>query len=269
MKAAGHYSLTIMSPTVKQLMVQRVLGNILIFPISIFIVLLFKFFLRYKINNTKEIRKYYKQIRKDKKRPLLICSNHLTLIDSIIIYWSLASIWHYTFSFQDLAWSVPDIITSRKTVFTRLVTYCCKCIPIDRTGSSEHHKNVIESILFILRIKQPVHIFPEGGRSRHPFIQPEMARYGVGKIIQNLGKCNILIVYMRGSLQKKYSDYPKRNNRFTLFLDIFEPKIEQKGLAEQRNITLKIMNYLKKMEEKFFELHPKLKQEILQELEKT
>ena len=257
------------SPDTKRLVVQRVVGNVLVFPVSSLLILFFKFVLGYKINNIKETRKHYKKIRKNTKLPLLICSNHLTLIDSLIIHWALASTWHYTISFKDLAWSIPDIVTSGRTIFTRAVSYIGKCIPIDRMGPPEHHKNVIKTILFILRLKHPVHIFPEGGRSRYPFIKPNDSRYGVGKIIQNLDRCNVLAVYMRGSRQKKYSDYPKKNNTFTLFFDIFEPKIKHYGLAEQRDVTLDIMDRLKKMEEEFFKLHPDLKQEILQSLGQT
>ena len=110
--------------------------------------------------------------------------------------------------------------------------------------------------------REPLLIFPEGGRNRYMTIQPQEAHYGVGKIIQEVQKCRVLVIYFRESEQVTFSDYPRKNGIFYLSLKEFEPKVKQNGLAEKKKITLQIMQHLQELEKEYFHYNPELKHKI-------
>ena len=66
------------------LKVQYLLGWIT-FPVwGSFLIGLLRFVGRYKIQHIREVRKHFKQLKNSVEGTLLVCSNHLTLIDSLI-----------------------------------------------------------------------------------------------------------------------------------------------------------------------------------------
>src|SRR4051812_36074122 len=63
---------------------------------------------RFQILNHSEIRKKFKQLESQSQGPLLICGNHLTLVDTVIKEWALASSFEYLSRFSLFPWSLPE-----------------------------------------------------------------------------------------------------------------------------------------------------------------
>ena len=237
------------------LRLQIFVGRICVLPLSIAIISFLRFYMGYCIGDVRPLRREFRRLRTNERdTPLLICSNHITLIDSIILHWSLASSWQHFAFFKDLSWNVPDDANAHKNLLRTCVTWLGKCVYVNRKGNTEHHNHIINILLYILKtLKQPVQMFPEGGRNRYEFIQPDKAHYGVGRIVQKLDNCNILLIYMRSSKQKTYSDYPPKDSHFKFIFETFKPNTQQAGLGGQKKITLDIMQRLRELEKKFYE----------------
>ncbi len=47
----------------------------------------------YRIEGVQELRREYRRICLEQDAPMMICANHLTMIDSFVIAWALGSPW--------------------------------------------------------------------------------------------------------------------------------------------------------------------------------
>jgi len=45
----------------------------------------------WRIENVRELRERYRRLRAESRAPLLVCANHLTLVDSFLVAWALGS----------------------------------------------------------------------------------------------------------------------------------------------------------------------------------
>ena len=71
------------------LLVQREVGRlvaVLWIPAMAFML---RFGLRYRIRNAAELRSRYRALVRESEGPVLICANHLTMIDSALVAWAL------------------------------------------------------------------------------------------------------------------------------------------------------------------------------------
>lgn len=230
---------------------QRVIGNI-IFPfLSPFLAATLRNVMGYRIREREGIREAYRQIVREHPS-LLICPNHLTMVDSAVIQWALGSNTFYTLNFSKLPWNVPAIEHFGHNLILRLLTYLTKCIPIDRKGSAEHREEVTEKMGWLLRKGDPILIFPEGRRSRSGRIDIEGAAYGPGLLVQKNPGTAVLCVYCRGEGQKVSSTVPKRGEVFSVRLRLIEPVTEQKSLRGQRDLAEQILKALKELEAEHF-----------------
>lgn len=236
----------------RKIQLQKFWGHFAILPLGFGIIFTLKYILGYRIRNIKTIRKKYKELMKQGK-PVIICPNHLTMIDSVILQWAFASIPRYFSYYRYFSWNVPAVESFKSNWLNSLVTYLGKCIPIDREGTKEHHEMVLTKMKYLIRRKEPFTIFVEGGRSRSGKIDLENVKYGIGKIVEDVGDCNILCVYMRGDKQKTYSQIPAKKDILTVSLEVLKPDlIATKGLRNQRAISIRIMEKLKEMEDRHF-----------------
>lgn len=232
------------------LRIQKFLGW-LAFPIlSPLIILILRWIRKYDVKNLDEIRKSFKKIVSE-NRPILICPNHLTMVDSVIIQYALVSMWGYLCNYRLFAWNIPAKENFSSSLALRVITYLSKCIPIDRNGDESHIQSVLDKADSLLKSKEPFLIFPEGKRSRTGKIEIEEVTYGVGKILQNIPDAIVLCVYLRGSKQKTYSTVPQKNDQFYMKLSTIYPKTEAKGFRGQRELSLQIIRELKAMEENY------------------
>jgi len=138
----------------------------------------------YRIRGIRELRKRFLILRKQYPGPILICANHLTMIDSAIIAWGLAPVWWYVFHFSSLAWNVPERRNFASTWINNAVVYLLKCIPIVRGGDRKEVARVLDSITFLLEKGDVAMLFPEGGRTRTGRVEVSSAAYGVGRVVE-------------------------------------------------------------------------------------
>ena len=192
--------------------------------------------------------------------PLVICSNHLTMIDSMLISWFIFSPWNLITSFRCLPWNVPEFENFGKRPWLRAMCYLGRCVFVEREGSRQSKNKTLEQIKFLLSLGQVVCLFPEGGRSRSGKIEPDLASYGVGQIVSETQNCRVLCVYLRGHQQSSYSFFPRRHDNFVVDVQMMQPASSSTGRRAYRDITRQIMIKLQGMEKKCLGCIAKLQQ---------
>jgi 1-acyl-sn-glycerol-3-phosphate acyltransferase len=218
-------------------------------PIIIFIL---RHIRKNRIENHKKMRTLFKRIAGESDIPTLICANHLTKMDSIYIHHAFASIPYYWKHFRLFSWNIPAKENFWRNPLDRLVTYLGKCIPIVRTGSAQHHKEVLDTLRYLLHRGELCTVFPEGGRSETGRIEMENVRYGVGTILKGLSDYRVFCVYMRGRSQEGMTDMPPRGDSIYFDFKVITPQSIQKGRRAERDIARTIIEKLKEMENEYF-----------------
>jgi 1-acyl-sn-glycerol-3-phosphate acyltransferase len=221
----------------------------LISPISFLVIwIALRLVLGYRIENLHEVRRAYRGIWQKSDAPLLVCANHLTMIDSFLITWSLGSPVWFTWHFAAVPWNVPERVNFAATVWQRVLIYALKCLPIQRGGRRSEVAGVLTRLSYLLTRGDTALIFPEGGRSRTGRIEIESAATGVGRVIRSVPNCRVLCVYLRGRNQLGYSLMPARRDRFDVALAEIEPKTDASGLRASRNLALQVTRKLHELE---------------------
>jgi len=223
------------------------------FPVwGTFSILILRFVGKYKVQQIREIRKRFKHLKRNVKGTILVCSNHLTKIDSLILNWSLASVWAYMRSFKIFSWNMPERANFKNSYFLRLMCYLGSCVPIDRGGSRDAVNKSLDKVTYLLRKGHLVTIFPEGTRSRTGRINMEGLTYGVGRLVNKVKDCSVLCVYLRSHNQDNYSDIPQRGAQFSLNMELIKPETQYSGLRATRDIATQIVEKLVLMEHAYF-----------------
>ena len=234
------------------LRLQRTIG-LLSFPLlGCAVIVLLRFVMGYRIPNLYQVRRRVKELLQEESGPLLICANHLTLVDSAIIEWALASNWTYLRHFRLFPWSVPERRHYWKNVLLRLVCYFGKCVPVVRGGPPEQTKLILEKLRYLLKDGESLFIFPEGTRSRAGLVETKNHAYGVGRLLTEVEGVRVLCVYLRGHHQERFSSLPRRREVFYSDVELIAPRSAYKGLRAARDISTQIVEKLSEMEQKYF-----------------
>ena len=218
---------------------------------------LYYFYFRFTVDgDTKRlnsIRSKYAEIRRAHPGPLLICTNHLTYIDSLIQAVILSSTWNYLGNLSGLAWNLPERKNFYHKFIYRVICYLGRCIPVERGASPAEAKRVTNQMLHVLRHNGIISIFPEGKRSRTGKVDDEDFSYGVGQLLNEIPEASVLCVYMRGTRDGGFTHFPGKGERYYMDMEIFEPVSELKGLRRARDVSTQIISRLKEMETKYFD----------------
>jgi hypothetical protein len=212
-----------------------------------------KFAQRYRIPELQRVREEFLAQAGRERGPLLICANHLTLIDSLVIQWALTSSWRFVWRRDVFAWNLPDKHNLATFWWWRVLGYFGKCIPVVRKGTAEQAKQTLDKVIWLLARGQAVVIFPEGGRSRVGRVDREGVTYGVGQILQAVPDTRVMCVFLRGRGQEAYSDYPARGERFVVRLQRLAPTTESAGMRGARDLAMQIVGQLSEMETGYFD----------------
>ena len=207
----------------------------------------------YRFDGLARSRREYHEIRARSDAPMLVCANHLTLVDSFLIAWALGSPFWFFMHFSALPWNVPDQLNFAATPWRRALVYALKCLPIRRGGRRTEATQVLARVAHLLRNRESVLIFPEGGRSRSGRVEIDSAATGVGRVIRSVRGCRVLCVYLRGDRQRAYSDLPTRGDRFSIALCEIEPKTDDSGLRGSRDLVRQVVRQLRDMEKEYFD----------------
>jgi len=212
-----------------------------------------RFARRYRVPGLRQVRREFMTTVGRDRGPLLICANHLTLIDSLIIHWALSPAWRFFVRPDLYAWNLPDKRNISKRWWVRVMGYLGKCIPVVRQGTAEQARQTIDQVAWLLERGQSAMIFPEGGRSRIGRVDTENFTYGVGRILQAVPATRVLCVFARGRGQKAYSNYPARGETFFVRMARIAPATASEGLRGARDLSTQIVRQLSEMEREYFE----------------
>ncbi len=208
---------------------------------------------RWRIESAEQLQSTYRELREKSRAPLLICANHLTMLDSFVIGWALGGSWWYLTHFSALPWNTPERVHFASTWWKRALTYLLKCVPITRGSDRKEVALVLEKVRFLLSIGEAVMVFPEGQRSRSGRVDIESAAYGVGRIVSGVEGCRVLCLYLRGDGQAEMTDAPKRGEVFRGRTALLEPKSDERGLRGSLDISRQIVAKLVELERSHFD----------------
>jgi 1-acyl-sn-glycerol-3-phosphate acyltransferase len=207
----------------------------------------------WRIADASAARREYRRLRRESSAPLLVCANHLTMVDSFLIAVALASPWRFVARFAALPWNMPERDNFSRTWWLRVATYVMKCIPVERGGDRQEIGRTFERFRYVLSRGEVGVIFPEGGRSRSGRVDTDASTYGAGRVVKALPGCRVLCVYLRGEAQTGFSGSPARGERFRVGFASLEPKSEHGGMRGSVEITQQILARLAGLETEWFD----------------
>jgi hypothetical protein len=202
----------------------------------------------WRIEGARQARERYRRLRAEAAAPLLVCANHLTLVDSFLVAAALGSPAFFVRRYDSLPWNVPEAANFAATWWSRALIYLMKCVLVRRGGERREAALVLSRLAHLMRAGEAALLFPEGGRSRTGRVDVESAAYGVGRLVKALPGCLVLCVYLRGADQATWSDFPRRGERFRVEVSLYEPKPDAPGLRGSREIARGILARLAEME---------------------
>ncbi len=206
-------------------------------------------------NNRVEGMERARQIYRDALatgRPMLICANHLTMVDSAYLHWSLSSMPGYLANFRRFSWNVPAIEHFNANPFLKALCYLGKTVPIDRSGDETHRKAVMEKLKWLVEQGEVVTLFPEGTRSRTGRIEPANLQYGIGQLLVGLNRPQVLCAYLRGRHQEAASGVPPWGDTLDLDVALIEPTTSLTGMRAWRDLSRQVLDKLKSLEDAWF-----------------
>ncbi|MDD5722336.1 MAG: lysophospholipid acyltransferase family protein [Syntrophales bacterium] len=207
----------------------------------------------YRVRDLRRVRRTIRQLFKEHGGPWIICPNHLTMIDSVILQCAMAPLHGYMIRYRRFPWNLPERANFQKNIFLAVFCYLSKCIPISRGGDRVQMKSIMDRCIYLLKRRESLLIFPEGGRSRTGRVNVEKASYGVGRMVANAPDCRVMCIYLRGDGQETYGGIPRFGERFTMQIEAFTPEMEGTGLKAQRDCARQIVGRLARMEEDHFD----------------
>lgn len=207
---------------------------------------------RLSVRDPEQTRTRFSALLKAERGPVLVCANHLTLLDTIIIVWALAPMHRYLRKYSLFPWSVPEKANFSRTWFWRIASFLGKCVYVTRGGPREEVRRTLGKITYLLNSGELVSIFPEGGRSRTSRVDTQNFTYGVGQIVQAVPETRVLCVYLRGRMQEGYSDFPQTGDEYVVDLEMIHPTTASQGLRGARDLATQIIMKLSEMENRYF-----------------
>ncbi len=231
---------------------QYIIGWLFIFITAPLVILAIKI-AGYSVRDLKKSRTAILNLFKKHKGPWIICANHLTMIDSVILAYAMLPLHRYLFYYRLVPWNVPEKMNFQRNLIVGLICYLLKCIPVQRRGDRGAVKSTLDKCSYLLEKKENLMIFPEGTRSRNGHINTEEFSYGVGRLFVNSPDCRVMCIYLRGDGQEIYSNFPRRNETFSMMVKAYQPETRLRGLRAQRDCARQIVACLAQMEKDYFE----------------
>ena len=207
----------------------------------------------YRVNNLDIIRKEIKNLQKEHKGPWIICANHLTMIDSVLLAYAMYPLYNYLIHYRLIPWNIPERQNVNKIKVVAFLCYLFKCIPVIRGGNRKSVSRSLAKCHYVLQKGESLMIFPEGTRSRTGFINTDNLQYSVGRLVHNFPECRVLCIYMRGEGQTTYSNFPKFKDNFSIYISSYKAKSNLKGLKAYRDCSMQIIEKLMGMEKNHFD----------------
>jgi len=200
----------------------------------------------FRFEGLAEARRSYARLRAE-PGPLLVCANHMTLVDSFLVAFALGHPAWLVAHFASLPWNVPEATIFARTPWLRAATWTLKCVTIVR-GHRDAVAATLARVAHLLARGEAVLVFPEGGRSRVGRVDVDARTFAVGRLLRTVPDCRVLCVHLRGEGQAAFSDFPRRGERFHVSLSTVEPKSERQGLRACVELSSQVLGELARLE---------------------
>lgn len=195
--------------------------------------------------------------------PVLWAANHLTMIDSFLVYWAVFP-WSRAADSKRLPWSTPEYSNYYNlggpllSKALRALLYLCRCLPFVRAGEDEAsarwRARVFEKCGVILKRGDSVFIYPEAGRARSGWLEPRRPKDFLGKLALEAPGSKFLCVYLRGERQVLATVLPERGESFRMHAELIEGSLP--GETTARAVSERLFKTLGELQERWFKDSP-------------
>ena len=219
----------------RQRLVSMVAGPLWV-GLSVFVM---RFWYRYRIADVDGIRAQYRAIRAQSDAPMLVCANHLTLVDSFLATWALGSGAYWVTHPDELPWNTPESTNFGRTRRHRLAIFLAKCIPITRGGAREEVAGVLDRVRHLLVNGETALIFPEAGRSRTGRVEESSAAWGVGA---SSARCRAAACYASICVARRRrlgATFPKPHDTMHVSWRVSSRRATPRAFADRRDLASK------------------------------
>ncbi|OGR94999.1 MAG: hypothetical protein A2V88_09950 [Elusimicrobia bacterium RBG_16_66_12] len=187
--------------------------------------------------------------------PVIWAANHLTLIDSFLVYWAVFPM-SRVLEDRRLPWSTPEYTNyyklggPLKSAFIRALLYACRCIPFLRGGedaqSEAWRQKAFDKCVWILREGGSVFVYPEAGRSRSGWLEAKRPKDFLGKLALEVPSAKFLCVYLRAEGQLAATVRPPDGDRFRMVCDLIDGALP--GETNPRQISRRLFDRLAELQ---------------------
>ena len=203
----------------------------------------------FRIEGAAALRERFRALRRtDAATPLLVCPNHLTLVDSALVAWALGSPGFFLRDFAALPWNLPERRNFATQWWSRAGVWLLKCLPIERGGRRDRLSETLANAAALLAAGDVLLVFPEGRRSRTGRVEADAGTWGVGRLVAAVPGCRVLCVYLRGDHQDAMGRVPPRGERFRVSSALIEPKSDASGVRRSLELSRQILAELAQLE---------------------
>ena len=204
----------------------------------------------WRLEGAAALRAHYRALRRAHRGGVLICPNHLTMLDSALVAWALGGPLFFLRDFAALPWNLPERRHFAARAWSRAAVWLLKCLPIERGGERRAQGETLAQAAWLLRRGEAVLVFPEGGRSRTGRVERDVVTYGAGRLLAAAPGTRVLCVHLRGERQTAMSNLPARRQRFRVAWAELEPRSHEQGLRRALDCTRQIVATLAALEER-------------------
>ncbi len=238
---------------------QRLLSRAFVVPVSLTVAAIARLYFKYKLDaNIDAIRRdiWAKLDRHD--GPVIWAANHLTLIDSFLVYWAVFPT-SRLLEERRVPWSTPEYTNYYKlggplqSAFIRGLLYLCRCIPFLRGGedskSEEWRQRAFEKCVWALKIGGSVFVYPEAGRSRSGWLEPRRPKDFLGRLALEVPASKFLCVYLRSDRQISTTACPPKGDRLRVIADLMDGAREGESA---RDVSQRLFDRLAEMQNEWW-----------------
>lgn len=201
---------------------QRLLSRAVAVPLSLAVAAIARFHFRYRLpDDIGELREKLWAELDAHDGPVIWAANHLTLIDSFLVYWAVVPFSRIG-SDRYTPWSTPEQTNyyhlggPLKSAFIRALLYLCRCIPFRRGGedaaAEAFREKAFEKCAWVLEGGGSIFVYPEAGRSRSGWFERRRPKDFLGRLALINPRAKFLCVYLRGDRQVGTTTAPAKDD---------------------------------------------------------